>query len=238
MGVKDLLTKPIDIKQTAKVIKKSLPRDLISTYAKTDVPEEPEDISDLPDIQGIDYRAGIAYSGSKELLKSLLGDFYTLIDMKASKIEKCLADGMIRDFTVEVHALKSTARMIGAADLSEMFKELEDLGNAENISAINEKIGGVLQKYRSYKAVLSPFAKAKESAKEEVSADRIKETLADIKDAVDNFDLDRVDAGMKELETYRLPDDCQPLMESLRAYVADVAMEEIIETVTAMSEKM
>ena len=82
-------------------------------------------------IEGLNVQEGIANSGSKELFFSLLGYFYKLIDQKSTKIEKCLADGMLKDYTIEVHALKSTARMIGAMELSEKFYRLEQLGNAE-----------------------------------------------------------------------------------------------------------
>ena len=66
---------------------------------------------------GIDPAEGIRCSGTEKLLRSLLGDFYNLIDAKSTKLEKCLADDMIRDYTIEVHALKNTARMIGASEL-------------------------------------------------------------------------------------------------------------------------
>ena len=128
-----------------------------------------EDKEPLPEIEGLDVAEGIKNSGTKELFLSLLGDFYKLIDMKATKIEKCLADGMVRDFTIEVHALKNTARMIGAMELSGMFLELEQLGNAEDLSAIAEKTPKTLALYRSYKPILRPYGQAQESEKREAS---------------------------------------------------------------------
>ena len=59
--------------------------------------------------------------------------------MKSTKMEKCLADGMIRDYTIEVHALKNTARMIGAMELSKWCYELEMLGNAEDEAALQKQ---------------------------------------------------------------------------------------------------
>ena len=47
-------------------------------------------------IEGLNVKEGIQNSGTKELVFSLLGDFYKLIDQKSTKAEKCLADGMIR----------------------------------------------------------------------------------------------------------------------------------------------
>ena len=71
------------------------------------------------------------------------------------KIEKCLADGMIKDYTIEVHALKSTSRMLGASELSKRFEHLEQLGHAEKLKEIQEETPEVLALYRSYKDILN-----------------------------------------------------------------------------------
>ena len=54
-----------------------------------------------------------------------------LIDSKSAKIEQFLEENMLRDFTIEVHALKNNARMIGAMELSQLFYKMEQLGNEE-----------------------------------------------------------------------------------------------------------
>ena len=53
---------------------------------------------------------------------------------------------------------------------------------------------------------------------------------------MDSFDLDGADAALAELEEYRLPEELGPYMEELRAYVADVAMEEVMNTGNKMIE--
>ena len=164
---------------------------------------------------------------------SLLGDFYKLIDMKSQKIEKLLADDMIRDYTIEVHALKNTARMIGALELSQMFLDMEMLGNDNNVDEIKAKTPAVLELYRSYKPILAPYAQSGNSQKS-VSNEDIIASLENIRQAMDSFDLDGVDANMKQLEEYALPEELNPLMDELRAFVADVAMEEVIETAAKM----
>lgn len=46
--------------------------------------------------------------------------------------------------------------------------------------------------------------------------------------AVDNFDLDAMDAAMRELEGCKLTEELQTMEEQLGAYVADVAMEDVL----------
>lgn len=42
------------------------------------------------------------------------------------------------------------------------------------------------------------------------------------------FDLDGADAAMRAIEGYVFPESCRDKIENLSAYVADVAMEEVI----------
>ncbi len=190
----------------------------------------------LPVIEGLNVAEGIKNSGSLELFMNLLGDFYKLIDLKSTKIEKCLADRMIRDYTIEVHALKNTARMIGALELSELFYQMEQCGNAEDVETITKENPAIMKLYRSYKPILEPYGKANEQDKREVSKDEIVRELDKLNTAMDSFDLDGADAALAELEEYRLPEALGSYMEALRAYVADVAMEEVMNTGKKMIE--
>ncbi len=233
-GMNDFVAKPIEIKDICAKIKRWLPSDLICKSEKpVDAPRLAE-ATELPVIEGLNVEEGVKNSGSLELFINLLGDFYKLIDMKSTKIEKCLADGMIRDYTIEVHALKNTARMIGAIELSELFYKMEQCGNAEDLETIERENPHVMELYRSYKPILEPYGKANEQDKKEVPKAEIIAALDKLNTAMDSFDLDGADAALEELEQYRLPEALGDMMESLRAFVADVAMEEVME----MSRKM
>lgn len=230
VGVEEFVAKPIEIKQLAAAIKRNLPPEMIKKPLSLEELSPLKVAKILPAIAGLNVTEGIKNSGTQELFENLLGDFYKLIDMKSTKIERCLEDGLTRDFTIEVHALKNTARMIGALELSEMFKEMEDLGHEERVEEIKKKLPEVLEKYRSYKASLRPYAVQNDSEKEEVPKETIIEVLRDIKEAIDTFDVDRADEDMKKLESYKMDESTVPLMDNLRAYIADIAMEDIIKT--------
>lgn len=239
-GFSDFVPKPIKMKELCACIRKWLPEHTI-------VEVQPEEMTTKENtaafesigggiyvaqepqltIEGLDVAEGIANSGSKELFLSLLGDFYKLIDKKATKVEKLLADGMLRDYTIEVHALKSTARMIGALELSEKFYELEQLGNAGEQKVLETKTPAVLSLYRSYKPILAPYGQSNEE-KQEVSVDELIHTLEQLKASMDGFDLDGADEAMRALETYAFPEECQSKVEDLSAFVADVAMEDVM----------
>lgn len=235
----DFVAKPIKLKEIAKCILKWLPKELVTmgdaeknTDAEKMLSEET-----LPVIERLDVSEGIRNCGSLKLFMELLGDFYKLIDIKCSKLEKCLADGMIRDYTIEVHGLKNTARMIGAMELSELFYQMEQLGNQGEQEKIKQRTPEVLALYRSYKPILAEYAKTSEE-KQQVSYDDIRKVLMRLHDAMDSFELDEADRAMKEIEAYAFPEDMQPMVEQLSAYVADVAMEEVLQMTESMCERL
>ena len=233
-GMDDFVAKPIEIKEICGKLRKYLPQEKIVKTEECRIVAEETD--DLPQIEGLDVEAGVHYSGSRALFINLLGDYYKLIDTKIKKIRQCLSDGMIRDLTIEVHALKNTSRMIGAIELSERFEELEALGNANDGKALEEKVPEVLELYAGYKSVLSPYGAVDEASLQETSKDELCRILTQMADAMDSFDLDGVDAAMAELEQYRMPEELSDDMDTLRAAVADVAMEEVITKSHAMVE--
>ena len=235
-GMNDFVAKPIELKDICSKIRAWLPSELVRKLSAPAAVQEQIPEQDLPVIEGLNVAEGVRNSGSLELFTNLLGDFYKLIDLKATKIEKCLADGLIHDYTIEVHALKNTARMIGALELSELFYKMEQCGNAEDVDTITRENPAVMELYRSYKPILEPYGKANEQDKREVPRAEIIEALDRLGSAMDSFDLDGADAALAELEEYRLPEELGSYMEELRAYVADVAMEDVMNTGKKMIE--
>ncbi|MCH5260400.1 MAG: response regulator [Lachnospiraceae bacterium] len=255
-GMNDFVAKPIEMKEICKCLRKWLPKELIVAVDTSNPRKETSVVSDanrgtqgastaeegkkgsaagqseqggsLPDLPGINAADGVKYSGSEKLWYKLLGDFYKLIDAKANKLEKCLADGLIKDYTIEVHALKNTARMVGAGQLSEWFHRMEDCGNAGDVETITRETPDLLNELRSYKEVLRPYGEAGNQNKREATSEELIEILMRMRNAMDGFDLDGVDEAMKELEQLRMPDNCMQLMEQLRVAVVDVMMEEVM----------
>ena len=253
-GMNDFAAKPIEMKEICRCLRQWLPAELIientgdenkqdSVRVKEDKKKsaaaaQPVHSEPLPELPGINPEEGIKYSGSEKLWYQLLGDFYKLIDAKANKLEKCLADGLIKDYTIEVHALKNTARMAGAAQLSEWFHRMEDCGNAGDVETITRETPDLIKEMKSYKEILRPFGEAGNQNKREASAEELAEILTRMRDAMDGFDLDGVDDAMQELEKLRIPDSCTELMEQLRVAVVDVMMEEVIKIADEMMKEL
>lgn len=240
-GMNGFVAKPIDFARICNQLKLWLPKDLVR-----DVPKEEakkllaDDLSDR-EIQpedpqmGFSFEEGVKHCGSKAALMKTIRIFYRTIDSKANKIEQCLKEGLISDYVIEVHALKSSALLIGAVPLSEAAKELEDYGKQGKTEVLEEKTPDVLTMYRDLKNILRPYAEKEEDAKKEFSDGEWITALQQIHQCIEQFDLDGVDRIMEKLEEYQVPECIRESMDQLRVYVADVSMEEIMELTDTMT---
>lgn len=241
-GMNGFVAKPIDFARICNQLKLWLPKDLVR-----DVPKEEakkllaDDLSDR-EIQpedpqmGFSFEEGVKHCGSKAALMKTIRIFYRTIDSKANKIEQCLKEGLISDYVIEVHALKSSALLIGAVPLSEAAKELEDYGKQGKTEVLEKKTPDVLTMYRDLKNILRPYAEKEEDAKKEFSDGEWITALQQIHQCIEQFDLDGVDQIMEQLEEYQVPECIRESMDQLRVYVADVSMEEIMELTDTMTE--
>ena len=180
------------------------------------------------------YEIAVKNCGSRENFKKLVPTFYRSIDSKSVKLCQLLEEGLINDFVIEVHALKSSALLVGAIDLSEMAKELEMLGRTGNVESLENKTPALIDKYKALKPILAEYIDENDKTKAKVSADEIIRVLKRLHDCVDAFDIDGMDECMKELENFCMPDNICGMQEKLRLYVDDVAMEDIMR----MTEEM
>lgn len=240
-GMNGFVAKPIDFARICNQLKLWLPKDLVR-----DVPKEEakkllaDDLSDR-EIQpedpqmGFSFEEGVKHCGSKAALMKTIRIFYRTIDSKANKIEQCLKEGLISDYVIEIHALKSPALLIGAVPLSEAAKELEDYGKQGKTEVLEEKTPDVLTLYRDLKNILRPYAEKEEDAKKEFSDGEWITALQQIHQCIEQFDLDGVDQIMEQLEEYQVPECIRESMDQLRVYVADVSLEEIMELTDTMT---
>lgn len=156
----DFVAKPIKMKALFCCMIKWLPKELLRSNTmqeeETTIVQQnlPEGISA---IEGLDIKEGLENCGSKELFMELVSDFQKNIEQEAKNLEIYLSNGQIEEYTIRVHALKNTARMVGAMELSEHFYAMEHLGRAKDVETVKERTPYVLQLYRSYIEKLAPY---------------------------------------------------------------------------------
>ncbi len=179
---------------------------------------------------GISFASALAHCGDEEVLAQALQGFYDAIEAKAESIERYAEAQDWQNYTVLVHALKSSARLIGADGLSEQAAALEALGDkamalhdAEVTATIAGQTPALLADYRAYTAKLAPLcARAGQggaSTLPALSQAELNERLSVLREFAAAFDFDSVDAIMAELAAHALPATYVPQYKQLQAAV-------------------
>lgn len=135
-GFSDFLSKPINSNSLEKTILKYLPEECL---------EKSSEDSDRTEARR-EERA--ALSEEEALQEELLRDFVNEYPGTAEAIRNYLEAGDIKNYTVMVHGLKSSARYVGAMLLSEEARSLEEYGKAGDRMSIEEHTDKFLEHYR------------------------------------------------------------------------------------------
>ncbi|MBO4900661.1 MAG: response regulator [Lachnospiraceae bacterium] len=164
-----------------------------------------DSIAWLNDIPEIDAQEGLKNCGSEEGYISVLSVFHQTAGPKADEIETLFRDNDIENYTIKVHALKSSARIIGAASLSEFAKDLEDAGKRNDTEYIESNTPKLLEMYRSLDAELSPLDGDTENLPE-IDEGALKEAYQTIIEIAGSMDFGLMEDILKDLRGYRLPE--------------------------------
>ncbi|WP_026517966.1 Hpt domain-containing protein [Butyrivibrio sp. MC2021] len=173
-------------------------------------------------IPGIDIEKAIVNSGSEELFIELLGDVYKLMDEKSDLVETYLREKDLQRYTVQVHALKTTCRMIGAMDLGEEFFTLEKLGKENNLEQAVKLTPDVLDAFRSLKPFLEPYASTGKGPQKEFDKEAFSALLNKLLEAIDDFNLGAAEDITKQLLSYSCDEDLADKLSTLDKYVSNL----------------
>ena len=216
-GFQDYLTKPINSAKLEELIMKYLPADkIVGNDGKSAPPKvEDEPIETLPEwlnnVQGLDVKEGVEHCGDVEAYLDALKVFANSVMSGADEIGFYCANGDWKNYTTKVHALKSSARVIGANELSDRARRLEDAGNSGYFNEILNDTEQLLNLYISYIEKLAPLVDHDEeednSNKQPIDEDELAEAYEAMKEAAANFDIDSVEFVLQSLEDYKLPKD-------------------------------
>ena len=176
-GFDGFVSKPVDLVELERVLKKVLPISKITVRkpdettpavpaaptapaavsgdAGTAAPVAPVGTSEgEPSYEalakyGVDIKQGLAYCmKDKEFYRSLLLQFASESGEKRAGMEKHFDGRNAKDYEILVHALKSTSKMIGCMDLSEKAKALEFAAKKDDWDYITEHHAEVFELYK------------------------------------------------------------------------------------------
>lgn len=237
-GFNDFLTKPIILKNLEPMIERFLPKEIIQKNNEIDINDVTLNMGNkdaMPEIEGVDWDCAKLHINDTTLILDTARDFCReLISDKAFLNEKAAAirsDNNLEQYRIRVHALKSSAGMIGVNELFGICKLLEDTARAEEYDRIEFMTPILSEVIDKFIERLTPLMK--EKSNDETTQDN---TMADIaaflqllQGAIESYDYDKMDEiaaklrSMKVDEKYK--EDMNRLFEMLNNFETEQAAE-------------
>ena len=218
-GFDDYLSKPVDGTLLETMLKKYIPESKQVTkasYTGKDA-EEPEEKTaekkkvEIPewlyDVPGLDVDTGIKNCGGEDSFMSVITTFHETADQKNREVVGFFATQDWKNYTIRVHALKSSCRIIGYMSLSKLFEQLEMAGKEDNIDFIRDHTDAALGMFEMLDRRLAKFDEVDESLPV-IGDSEMKEAYAAIYEYTLNMDFGMVEDVLNDLKNYRLkPED-------------------------------
>ncbi len=247
-GMNAYLMKPVNTAELFEKLKAYLtPELIIPLEAEIDdaslaLEMELDDLQEKLPLLDVNY----AYEncGSLEMLNEMLNLFGLKSRDKVDQIKSLSEAENLRAFTIEVHAMKNNARLIGFRELADDFYELEKLGNAEDPAGIKELLPETFDKLSKVSDLLELYMA--ENTDDNVNSKKIDKSglinaLNLICECMDVFDLDGADAAFESIEHAKMPDDLKDsdipsLIMKLKIMLSDVNYDGVVNITNSIKD--
>lgn len=209
-GMNDFVAKPIEMKVIVSKIKQWLPAEKVIPATDDEIKAresagDADTDADEIEIEGLDTEYALSLLGRKDLFWEVLRDWYRALPKKIALIEGYCQGRDWKSYTIEVHALKSSSRQIGALKLSKLAEELEAAGKVGDTDVIVQNTDALLSAARGYIPILSPFFKddgTDGGAREKAAPGAVAECLAELSAAFACLDVDGAEKVVSEMKKY------------------------------------
>ncbi|MDR3256025.1 MAG: response regulator [Synergistaceae bacterium] len=139
-GFDDFLSKPIEMTKLNELIERWVP--LGARKPKINEKGEPGETFSM-EIDGVDVARGIAMTGGADAnYRSVLELYCRDAASRMGFLELAHAERDLKNFTTQVHALKSASASVGAAEISQEAASLEDAGHRGDMEFISGHLAG------------------------------------------------------------------------------------------------
>ena len=181
---------------------------------------EPKELKWYEKIPEMDSAAAIKNSGSEEAFLQVIKIFYDSYPAKSKELQDFYDSGDFENYTVKIHALKSSARLVGFMSLGEDAEKLEMAGKGGDIEYIRVNHLPAMEKYKSIKDSLSGELGPKEDPNlPEIDTAALSELYEGLSEFSFAKDLELSRMVLESAKEYRLPKEDAERFERIQAKV-------------------
>lgn len=193
-GFVDYLTKPIDAEALESMLVKYVPKKKVLKKAISDV------------------RNDKSLTTNDDERNALIKIFVSTIDESAKKLDEFLEAGDIKNYTIKVHGLKSTARLIGEMSISKKAEALEKAGKSEDWNYIKSHHMELISEYLS----LRDAYEGKKNGKKFLSDSDLKDALYSIIEMANVCDYSSTEMVLNGLDEYEMSAELTEKINNIR----------------------
>ncbi|MCR5399654.1 MAG: DegV family EDD domain-containing protein [Lachnospiraceae bacterium] len=168
-----------------------------------DASQEAEWYDGLP---GIDSKVAIKNSGSKEAFLSVLKIYYDTYEAKSTEIQKYYDEKDWENYTIKVHALKSSSRLVGAVALGDAAEALEVAGNKRDIEYIESHHAALMESYLNVRDALDDQYGVKDDLPD-IPSDVLNDAYGGLLEFTESMDYELAKMVVDSVKEYRLPSE-------------------------------
>ena len=239
-GMDGFVAKPIEVRNFYSTVRHFLPEEKIETVQPGS--GSGGSSSDNDSMQGelvigdLNVASAVEMLGSRKVYLDVLKKYYNVMESKAEVISDAFAAEKWDEYTIEVHALKSSSRQIGAGELALKAEKLEMAGKTSDIDYIRANTDDLLKHYASYRPVLAEFFgdKVREdiAPSEELPVQVLKEILDKVSAAAEDLDMDAMEEASGRIDSYHYEGKMKELTGSLIKAISEMDVDVCTEIIS------
>jgi HPt (histidine-containing phosphotransfer) domain-containing protein len=202
-GFNDYLSKPIEIPKLDEIMSRWIPREK-QIKNRREIKQESITREAEIAIPGVDTAKGIAMTGGTVAgYRKVLAQFRKDARERLTLLQEPPEPDTLPSFVTQVHAIKSAAGTIGAAEVSAEAAALEAAGKAGDTAAIAE---GLPQFYKQLSELIEAIGGAMKNEQEIMNNEKnvdnslFTTNCASLKSALETKDMKEIDRLLEELE--------------------------------------
>lgn len=244
-GFNDFFPKPIIYEKLEKLLRKYLPQNKIIegtvTQSEEQISKETEETTQiqqrLETVTELNLEYAYLHNKDPKDLLAVVEDFVQMADADAAALdtfEKNISDGdNLRQYRVKVHAMKTSAAMIGALTVSSIAKLLEYAARDEKPDVIKTMHPIFMEQWKSLNEQLKTICSVEEDEQElkELDKELLEEELTLLTQAMAEYDVDVADEIIERLSHYRYPDGKKAVFDALARAVQGLDAEAVMKEV-------
>nr|MCR5101314.1 response regulator [Butyrivibrio sp.] len=233
IGFDAFLAKPIDPDALEENLEKYLPEELIKVgEEKKSVKKEKKPSRSVPQIEGVDVSYALEHVGSLEGVEKVAKQFVKVAISDATELEKYCNQikfdndniDALENYRIKVHAMKTSASLIGALQVYGVAAQLEFAARDKKIQQVIETTPYFVEFW------IDMYKKIKEyedsiqdkTTKGSISNEILNPLLHQLMTSMSAYDVKSADGIITELEKYSVDPEISGKIEELKTAVANI----------------